>query len=84
MFNFTGWSLFFIFWVLFLKKSEKNRFVAEIPNLNRGKFAEGDIEVAQTASHTHTLHFSEILTLSSERGEKISNLHWLQNFLLSR
>ena len=74
-------NLFFYFLGLCLENRAKNRFHAEISESNRGKFAEGDSEVAPNA---HTLSFSEISTLSSERGEKIRNLHCLQKFLLSR
>ena len=45
--------------------------------------ANGGIEVRKITYHAHTLHFSEILTVLSKRGEKIKNLHGSHKILSS-
>ena len=55
-------------------------FHAEISESNSGQFAD---EVRKITYHAQTLHFSEILTPPSKRGEKIKNLHGFQKFLSS-
>ena len=76
--EFSRRNLFLFSWSLFGKQS-KSRFHAEISESNRGKFAEGDSEVAPNA---HTFHFLKFRQFHRKEEKKLGIYIILKKFVI--